>query len=248
MGIPGATGLKHAAKNMFGAVGVGIDAARGTSINWGSAMNIGSVGGLMTMGGAAGLGAVAGAGAGALMTQDAEGAAVGGLIGGAAGATALPAIGFAAGTAVRGADYMTRGGGIAKMGGGILSGAGSMAAGIGAMASNPSMLSPISRYGGVGRNIASNFATYTPTYMDYDAATKKLTKKGGLKLTGLGKGIIGAGAAVKGIRSGYEALENNRMGQMDPYVHRATPRLPSYANNAGASGDLVFAMNANRRG
>lgn len=255
MGIPGVTSIKHGFQNIMGAVDYGIDLSRGTPRDASKMLNVGSVGGLATMGGLAGIGVAGGAAFGAMTDVD---PVAGGLIGGAVGAAALPSIGFAAGMATRGADYMIRGGGALNALDGIY-GAGKsagigMTQGAAAMLNTP--MSPLSRYGGVAGRIMDNFATYTPSYMDYNKATGKLSRKGGLKLTGLGKGIIGAGAAVQGIRGGYEALERSRMGQMMPEVRTARPSVMQQGgqqmghsmNHAGATGDLVFAMNANRQG
>lgn len=76
--------------------------------------------------------------------------------------------------------------------------------------------------------------------------------------------IMGA-AAIKGIAGGVKAFEKSRMGMNDGRMRSATPDLPTpdqtmitspgnptynsnsyYANNAGATGDLVFALHKNR--
>lgn len=240
MAIPGWNMLKGMGKTALGGVDLGIDAARGATMNWGNAS------GLIGM---AGAGALAGGvigGVGGDKDQAVTGAAAGGLI----GAGTLPAIGFAGGATVAGASALwDKGKGPMKAARGIGSGIQGMGTGIGALAAkNTSMFNPLGSYTGMARNLGNNFASYTPSFMDYNAKTEKFTKKGGIKLTGLGKGIIGAGALVKGVRGGFDQLENSRMGQMSPHVSRATPRLPSYADNGGATGDLVFAMNANRQG
>lgn len=59
--------------------------------------------------------------------------------------------------------------------------------------------------------------------------------------------LIGATMAFDAGRKAYNTLMNAKMGQMTG-VETMTPRTPSYANNAGATGDLVFALNRNRRG
>lgn len=70
----------------------------------------------------------------------------------------------------------------------------------------------------------------------------------GHKLTGFGAGLVFGSAVVSGATEAFNDFNRNRMGQSDGQITRATPRTPSYANNAGATGDLVFAMNKNRRG
>ena len=65
--------------------------------------------------------------------------------------------------------------------------------------------------------------------------------------------ILGA-TAIKGMSKGVEAFEKSRMGTNDGMMRKATPMMPmiqqssggSYSNNAGATGDLVFAMHKNR--
>ena len=247
MAIPGLKSVRDIGKNILGAVDVGIDAARGTSINWGAAANIGSVGGALSVGGFAGAGALAGGVLGASSGTE-FGAGMGALAGGAIGAAALPAAGMAGGLATEGARRFATGGAIGAVDAVSSGAAGLGGAVVGAASVSNMALNPIARYTGMARNLGGKFMDYTPRRWDYNAKADKLTRAGGPKLTGLGKGIIGAGAAVQGVRGAYDALEQSRMGEMDPYVARATPRLPSYANNAGASGDLVFALNANRQG
>lgn len=68
------------------------------------------------------------------------------------------------------------------------------------------------------------------------------------KATKLGAGLIIGASVVGGVRGAFDELNTKRMGQMDSRTQRATPQVPMYDQNAGATGDLVFAMNANRRG
>ena len=70
----------------------------------------------------------------------------------------------------------------------------------------------------------------------------------GHKTTALGTGLIMGSAFIKGTQEAFQDFNRNRMGTSDGQITRATPRTPSYADNAGATGDLVFAMNRNRRG
>jgi hypothetical protein len=68
--------------------------------------------------------------------------------------------------------------------------------------------------------------------------------------------IVGS-SLVKGIAGGVRAFEKSRMGVNDGMIRTATPTIPvmqttsnnsrsSYSNNAGATGDLVFALHKNR--
>ena len=68
------------------------------------------------------------------------------------------------------------------------------------------------------------------------------------KATKLGAGLIVGASVIGGMRGAFDELNAKRMGQMDTKTQRATPQVPAYDQNAGATGDLVFAMNANRRG
>ena len=52
---------------------------------------------------------------------------------------------------------------------------------------------------------------------------------------------------MQGAAKAWNTLQTEKMGQMTG-VTTMTPKVPAYADNAGATGDLVFALNANRRG
>lgn len=110
------------------------------------------------------------------------------------------------------------------------------------------VLDPVNRYTGIAGGIMRNFADYEPRREMFDERKGKMVKKGGFKIKPLGWGVIGAGALIGTAKETYSAVTNIRMGERDPYITRATPRIPSYVDNAGATGDLVFALNANRRG
>lgn len=77
-----------------------------------------------------------------------------------------------------------------------------------------------------------------------------------LKLNGLGKGLVFGSALYEGLGKAANKFVQNRMGQHDGMMRTSTPiipqninsnnRMPSYANNGGATGDLVFSMYNNR--
>lgn len=76
-----------------------------------------------------------------------------------------------------------------------------------------------------------------------------------VKFSALGKVAFGGVAAFQGIQNGVRAFQRSRMGVNDGMMRTATPTVPqfdtgssgaSYANNAGATGDLVFSMYNNR--
>jgi hypothetical protein len=63
-----------------------------------------------------------------------------------------------------------------------------------------------------------------------------------------GKTVLWGASAIAGAAGAFNEMNKAHMGQMDGQITRPTPRVPAYDLNAGASGDLVFALNANRRG
>jgi hypothetical protein len=67
------------------------------------------------------------------------------------------------------------------------------------------------------------------------------------KLSGLSKILIGGIAAASIVQGAANQAEAIAMGQASPFMEGPTPRLPSYADNAGATGDLVFALHKNKR-
>lgn len=73
----------------------------------------------------------------------------------------------------------------------------------------------------------------------------------GYKTTGLGTAVAMTGAFAMGVPSAVEEYNTSRQGQFaGTYQMGAIPGLVpqghAYANNAGATGDLVFALNNNR--
>lgn len=78
-----------------------------------------------------------------------------------------------------------------------------------------------------------------------------------IKMSKFGVAALGIGMALSSGAKAYKTLEKSRMGTNDGMLRSATPVLPqpqqelngrqtSYANNAGATGDLVFALRNNR--
>ena len=110
------------------------------------------------------------------------------------------------------------------------------------------LLNPVARHATALNKVAENFVSIEPKRQVYDPKRDRMISKGGVKLKPLGWATIIGGGAIGAVRSAAEAADNSRIGTKDPYITTATPRQSSYANNAGASGDLVFALNANRRG
>lgn len=76
-----------------------------------------------------------------------------------------------------------------------------------------------------------------------------------IKLSKFGTAVMGIGLLASGLGGAYKTFEQSRMGVNDGMMRTATPIIPlqqensnssSYANNAGATGDLVFSMYNNR--
>lgn len=73
----------------------------------------------------------------------------------------------------------------------------------------------------------------------------------GVRVNKAGLGLLGAGAFAMGV--GKEAkgyFTEDARGRVDQSITGQAPRLPSYSfgEQAGATGDLVFALNNNRKG
>jgi hypothetical protein len=71
----------------------------------------------------------------------------------------------------------------------------------------------------------------------------------GLKATKLGVGLAATAQLAAGTPQAINQLNSNRQGMnFDSTPVTSAPRTPSYANNGGATGDLVFALNNLRHG
>jgi hypothetical protein len=110
------------------------------------------------------------------------------------------------------------------------------------------LLNPVARHATTLNRAAENFVKIEPKRQVYDPKRDRMISKGGIKLKPLGWATIIGGGVIGATRSIAEAADSSRIGTRDTNITTATPRQPSYANDAGASGDLVFALNANRRG
>lgn len=204
--------------------------------------------GLSFVGG--GIGAAAGGMLGAMSPNGLtpqEGAGLG-MAAGALAPTMLGAVGALGIKTIQHSDSIFRG--IGHVGSGIGSVGRGIGKGISAMGGKEigkEMLrqNPIARYGNLASRAFGGAFKYTPEKTYYDEAKKKVvTKRGklGLSKKGMVAGsIIGLGVMGKGL---MDDIYNSRSGAPTG-VTRATP---SYLDNAGASGDLVFAMHQNRRG
>lgn len=71
----------------------------------------------------------------------------------------------------------------------------------------------------------------------------------GLKATKFGVGLAATAQLAAGTPQAVKQWNDNRMGtNFDNQPVTSAPRTPSYANNGGATGDLVFALNNLRHG
>ena len=197
---------------------------------------------------------------------------VGNAVGDAAGAVAkgVGKVGMVVGSAAAGLAI-----GTTKVAGQIGLGAGKAALmGVGPVPGIPKMLgsaaiqtgkfmvhgygplgSPIKGVAKLAGKMAKNMVTYEKGHMEYNRYLGKLEKKGpSLHLTKFGAGVLGGLAAMQGIRGGMNAYMGSRMGTVDTKTTSLTPDYSpqeykiQHPDFAGATGDLVFALNANRHG
>lgn len=218
---------------------------------------------LGAIGASAGIGAAGGA---MFATHSGEDATTGAVIGGAAGTTVgvmgtygIPAmaigsakgIGRAAKNVVSSVSISGAKEGVISLGQNALKtgttitpralgSATGMMTGVSSVGTMSTIMSPVRRHAGAVGGFASKM-------FKYNEAAKGLDK---IRLSSLGTSAISIGAAYIGASKAIEAYQEKKMGQISPFVERATPRLPSYelGEKAGATGDLVFALNQNRRG
>lgn len=204
----------------------------GKSINMGMDLGLGRglrANGLGSMLGFGMIGASLGA-ASSVFSEGGINPVVGAAVGGTVGALAAPLSGVAMGMVGKGVI------GTAKAMPSIIGGVGS-----GVLAATP-YLAGVASYGAakVGGGIWNVGSRLINWKEDADAFNK-------VKISGLGKTLLAGGALMEGVRDSYNKVMESKMG-MNMGIQTMTPRIPSYANDGGATGDLVFALNANRRG
>lgn len=213
-----------------------------------------SVGGILSAGYGVVGGGIAGAASGAVLSNFLEGgnivrgAATGAVVGGAA----LVAAPFAIGAAARGtigvlknSDKILAGLGTgyanaAKTLGSVVRGGATAAMGAMTKGGVAGVLNPVSRHIGAFTGIAGALvkrkdgANADGIISDYS-------------LSWLGKGVVAGGVIIKGAKDALNTYMNDKRGQIDPYISSTTPQI-RLMDDAGASGDLVFALNNNRKG
>lgn len=213
-----------------------------------------SVGGVLTagygaVGGALGGAAIGGLGSAVLGAGNPIVAAgVGAGVGAAAAVAAPIVIGGAARLGYEGLAAFPKF--AAGVGSGMIKGASKLGKSAIGLASNTNMLlntggarmfaNPIARHGSAMLNFASKLVKPVA-----DNGTGAIIK--GYKFSALGGTLLAAGSLASGAKDAYNYLMNDRMGQRDGRMYSATPTI-RLMDDAGASGDLVFALNNNRRG
>lgn len=96
---------------------------------------------------------------------------------------------------------------------------------------------------------AGSLIKHTPATSVWDESKKAFNNTSGkYRLSKLGWGAIGAAGIAGSLMSAVDTYDQARMGVRDEYITQAAPKIPSYKEDGGASGDLVFALNRNRRG
>ena len=188
-------------------------------------------------------------------------------VGAAAGTVGLPLMGAAAGVATTGAMGLARNAdniaqGVGGAAGAAIRGTGHLAAGavrgvnipggstrIGQAAAGygSAALSPTRRWAGALDRLSESVVELNPRGTRVNRAGETVRAKR-VRTKPLGHGILLGAGIIGGIGAARRQFEVSRMGAVDPYMTTATPQLPRMHDDAGASGDLVFALNQNRRG
>ena len=129
--------------------------------------------------------------------------------------------------------------GAKTLGSGALYGAGKTA-----QAVTPVLASGALKAGAKYGNIASSMFRVNPDFLTKDSGRM-------LNFTKRGLAIGGASVIAGGVMEGFKTFNDAKAGYSDGYVATATPVAPTYnsqVRNAGATGDLAFAMRAQRNG
>lgn len=222
-----------------------------------------SIGGTLSAGYGAVGGALGGAALGALSSNFAEGGNMirGAAVGAAVGGAAIAAAPFALGAAAKGAVKVLQNSD--KIFAGIGNGAANIAGAIGTTAraafTNTARAAMVGNFEGkLARNIIKDVANPIDRYGKsiLNIAGKMIKKNPGnnadgiisdYSLSGLGKAMVIGGSLIKGAKDAFNTYMNDKVGQRDAYISSPTPQI-RLTDNAGATGDLVFALNNNRRG
>lgn len=196
------------------------------------------------------IGAISGAIGGAVLgagvpygATGTEGSIIGMGMGAAAGALALPALGGIGALSSK----------VLMNPPDLIKGAGAVGNGmkkVGQMATSPmakevAAHTPNRRYVDRASSIAGSFMKFTPEEVTFDKAKNQLTSKSAkMSFSKKGVGALVGIAGVLGTRNLAQDAYDSKIGTPTG-TKKATP---NYLDNAGATGDLVFAMHQNRRG
>lgn len=219
-----------------------------------SAVKVGMVGG-------SAIGGIAGMAGGAFIgsTMPGASAGTGALAGGAIGLAAAPMFGLAAAGAIKGGASVLKhsdkiAAGAYGVGSAAVKGAAKLGVGTAALGIKPSGLTgnfmmgtPVTRHARAGlktMEFLGGAVKYQPESYKTNGKGELVRKAGKMKLTGRAYGLAAAGALIMGGKKAHDDYYQSKAGT-PMGTQRATP---SYLNNGGANGDLVFALNANRRG
>lgn len=119
----------------------------------------------------------------------------------------------------------------------------------GAIANGPQMLATGTAMAGIG---LEKYGSAIGKVSEKFVRNKRPDEKGGIfgeyKLSALGAAAVVGTEVIGGGIQAFNSFNQNRMGTHDGQIMRATPTTPSYANNGGATGDLVFSLHQNRKG
>ena len=105
---------------------------------------------------------------------------------------------------------------------------------------------------GAGTSVLGGIAAIGRSAIKMPKEPLSFSNMGDIKFSGLGVGMLVGSSAIEGTKRAINKYEQIRMGKHDGQMRTATPiipqveRQPSYANNGGATGDLVFSMYNNR--
>ena len=100
-----------------------------------------------------------------------------------------------------------------------------------------------------GVNMAAGLGDIAGSFIDYNPAKYK-NSIFGAELTGTGKALVAGTGLLAGTVGAYRDYETTQMGTPSGEIASPTPHVSytHFGEQMGATGDLVFAMNRNRRG
>lgn len=103
--------------------------------------------------------------------------------------------------------------------------------------------------------IGENMVNVKGSHLQYNRYLGKLERKGpSIGVTKFGAGVLAGFAGIQAVRGAYNAYMGSHMGKIDTQKTSLTPDFSpqeykvQHPDFAGATGDLVFALSANRHG